>query len=230
MCGRFAQYHQTRYYAERLGVPIDRQLGDLAPRYNIAPTEAPLVARLEAPGKEIDLLPTRWGFIPHWAQADYDGPHPINARAETVATTAMFRAAFRDHRCLVPADGYFEWSGPRGNKQPFYFQLRSGEPMFFAGIWARRKLPGQSEDLTFAIIIGPANELTAEVHDRMPIILPPARGNQWLNPAEHGIEALQRMLLPYPAQEMACFPVSRAVNDPRHKDADCIAPIEAPQP
>jgi len=224
MCGRFAQYRRTGEYAAALGLGAGRQQGDLVARYNIAPSEAPLVARVERAGEVPTIAPMRWGFVPHWARENAKMPQPINARAETVATKPMFRTAFRASRALIPADAYFEWAQEEGKKQPYCFRLKTGEPMFFAGIWASHEGTAGATP-TFAIIVGPANELVAKVHDRAPVILPPAAYEQWLDPDNQNVAALNRLLVPCDADDLEAFPVSRDVSNPRNKGPECLEPI-----
>ncbi|WP_303901045.1 SOS response-associated peptidase [Thiohalomonas denitrificans] len=224
MCGRFDQHHPTSFYAERLGMPTDRQYGDLAARYNVAPSEAPLVARWSEYGGGPELVTLYWGLIPHWSRDPGKGPKPINARAESVNTKPMFRDSFRRRRCLVPADGFFEWRKEGTIKQPYYFRFRNGEPMFFAGLWDRWSGEGPPRD-TFTIIVTEPNELAARYHDRMPAVLKMEWHRRWLNPDTPNLAELHQILLePYPASEMEVVRVSRAVNDPKNKGRETIQP------
>lgn len=224
MCGRFVQYRPTRDYARALGLRSERLLGDLVARYNVAPSEAPLVARIERPGEQAVLAPMTWGFVPHWAREDSRFPRPINARAETVASKPMFRAAFRGSRALVPADAYFEWGRVRGHKQPYCFRRQSDEPMFFAAVWATH-MGENGPTPTFAIIVGPANELAKHVHDRAPAVIEPENYQRWLDPGYQDVAALEQLLVPPAAEAMEYFAVSTSVNNAKNKSEDCVSPI-----
>lgn len=224
MCGRFDQHRRTVEYAVRLGLPEEHQYGDLSARYNVAPSENPLVARWDPYTDRPELVTLTWGFVPAWSRDPARGPHPINARAETLIEKPFFRDAFHQTRCLVPADGFFEWRTEDGKKQPYYFRLRSGEPMFLAGLWSRWHSQDQSRE-TFAIVVTSANPLVAPIHDRMPLILPPEEYRKWLDPATPPRNLTARFL-PYPADEMVCWPVSRAVSRPENKGPEVIRPIQ----
>jgi len=209
-------------YAKRLGVPPDGY-GDLPPDYNVTPGRSCLLARSGANDTGISFVTYTWGFVPHWSKDPAKGPRPVNARAETVAAKPFFRAAFRHGRCLVPADGYFEWREESGQKQPYYFRLKGGEPMFFAGLWSRWHGGGR-EVLTFTIIVTAPNTLAAEIHDRMPAIVAPEHCHAWLNPMTDLQEA-QAFLAPYPAAGMEYWPVSRLVNNPKNRGPEVIRPF-----
>ncbi len=223
MCGRFAsnltwqQLHDLYEIAapERTPAPPD-----LKPLYNIAPTLTVPVVRLNRAGRrKIALL--RWGLIPYWSKDAKIAYRTINARADTVATAAAFRAAFERRRCLVPALGFYEWRKLDGDKQPYFIGLRDSTPLAFAGLWERWK---QGEDAleTFTIITGEPNSLVAEIHDRMPVILDPADYDAWLTAADSA--GLQALLQPFPSQLMAAYPVSKRVNNVKNDDAALIEP------
>lgn len=226
MCGRFAQFRRTVEYANALGRSGERQMGDLVPRYNVAPGEAPLLARVERLGATPTIAPAKWGVVPHWAKEGTTMPQPINARAETVATKPMFRDAFRATRALVPVDAYYEWAVRDGRKQPYAIALKSEKPMFLAAIWSLHKGPG-GEIPTFAIVVGPANELVSQIHDRAPIVMARQSYEAWLDPANHNVEALAAMLVPTPAEDWSIVPVSTAVNSAKNKGAECMTPVGA---
>jgi len=206
-------------------------LPNLAPRYNIAPTQlAPVVRRLrDGPGRELVLL--RWGLIPAWSKDASGGARMINARADTAAEKPAFRAAFRARRCLVPADGFYEWRTEEGRKQPFRIGFKGGATFAFAGLWESwtvRDGPETGTAIeTYTVLTTDANAKLSPIHDRMPVILPPADWTAWLDPATPG-EAAQAMLRPHPPEPMAFYRVSMRVNSVRNDDAECIAPLKPP--
>ena len=227
MCGRYSLTtapEAMRRLFEFAGLP------NLGPRYNIAPTQAAPVVRKTADGRRLDLL--RWGLIPPWAKDRSIASRLINARAETVAEKPAFRAAFRHRRCLVPADGFYEWRTEQGRKQPFRIGLKGGGPFAFAGLWESWTAPeGRGEDAdahleTFTILTTEANEKLRAIHPRMPVILPGAAYEPWLDAAATPPEAALAWLCPYPAEPMAFYRVSTRVNNVRNDDPDCIAPLE----
>lgn len=196
---------------------------DLVPRYNIAPTQQVSVVRLRADAsRELSLL--RWGLVPSWAQDPSIGQRMINARAETIASKPSYRAAFRRRRCLVPADGYYEWQKVGRAKQPYYIRLRD-EPLFaLAGLWEQWHDTGGELWETFAIITTEANQATRTIHDRMPVILSPQDYAQWLDAVceqSAALEVLQNLLRPYTGP-MQLDPVTTFVNNPRNDSPQCI--------
>lgn len=221
MCARFTLHSPAELVARRFGL---LQIPQLDPRYNIAPSQLIAVIGTKAGGGR-GLAMFRWGFVPHWA-ADTKGPRPVNAKGETIADKPAFRDAFRERRCLVPADGFYEWRTTPEGKKPLFYRLRSGDMMALAGVWDVWR--GDTEKLfTCAIITTPSNELIEPIHDRMPAILPPEDWDRWLSPQEKDPTALLPFLKPYPATEMEAIPVSTVVNSSRHEGADCLAPATA---
>lgn len=169
-----------------------------------------------------------WGLIPSWAKDSKIGSKLINARAETVAEKPSFRSAFRKRRCLILADGFYEWQQQEGKKQkqPFYFQLNDGCPFAFAGLWEHWKDSNGEEIDSCTILTTEANELMHPIHHRMPVILDHKNYELWLNPEVKQPELLQPLLCPYPTQEMQAYPVSKLVNKPSQDSADCIERVE----
>jgi putative SOS response-associated peptidase YedK len=192
------------------------------PRYNIAPTQPVLAIANDHPDRVAHF---RWGLIPSWAKDASIGSRLINARAETLAEKPAFRTALRRRRCLVPADGFFEWRMSGKSKTPMYFRLKTGGLFAFAGLWDVWHGPDGSEIPSCTLITGQPNELVKPIHDRMPVILPSEHYEQWLNPGEQEPAALHAMLVPYPASEMEAYPVSRAVNSPKNDSPQCIEPV-----
>ncbi len=199
------------------------------PRYNLAVGGPVLAVPNRAPWQATVFL---WGFIPPWARADARGRYRMfaNARAETAAQKPTFRAAWRHHRCLVLADGFYEWHGPKGQRQPWYFRLRSGRPFALAGLWSRHLSPDGSEHLTCAVLTTAANERVRPVHARMPVILPPEAYAAWLREDEVPAATLQALLRPYPAADLEGYPVHPRVNNPRYEAPDAVQPWHPPRP
>lgn len=214
MCGRFflsrsgAEVMQHFTLAEE---PV------LAPRYNIAPTQAVPVVRQRMRNAERVLELRRWGFDPGFGQAARSGPRPINARAETLATQPLFRAAFASRRGLVPADGFYEWQHRGRSARPFAVRVRGGALFAMAALHARREDETGGVD-SFAIVTTAANERIAAIHDRMPVILAPEDYAAWLDPAQCDLAALASLLRPCPAEWTESYPVDRRVNDVRCDD------------
>ena len=225
MCGRFTLTTPAQTLQQIFDL---RETPDLPPRYNIAPSEAIATVRLpeRQTGRRLDLL--RWGLVPPWAKEPDVGARMINARAETAATLPAFRAAFRRRRCLIPADGFYEWQQVNHcGKQPFYLRLRDGQPFAFAGLWEHWTGPhGEALD-TCTILTTAPNELLRPIHNRMPVILDPQEWDLWLDPAVQDPARLQPLLRPYPADQMIGFPVSQVVNHPANDHAACIVPRAA---
>jgi len=192
-------------------------------RYNIAPGQAvAAVANHERPKVEF----YQWGLIPSWAKDPSIGQRMINARAETLAQKPAFRTALRRRRCLIPADGFYEWRRNRdGSKAPVYIRMASGRPFGFAGLWDEWHGPDGSVAPSCTIITTTPNELVRGIHDRMPVILMEDVYRQWLEPGEKAAEEMAGLLLPYPAGQMTAVEVSRAVNNPKNDSAECIKEV-----
>ena len=217
MCGRFSLKTPSKVLAKAFKIEVPT----LPLRYNIAPTQQVAAVRSRPDGRELALL--KWGLVPSWAKDASIGSRMINARAETVAEKPAYRWAFRRRRCLVPADGFYEWKREGGSKQPYHFRMRDEQPFAFAGLWERwRGELGEVID-SCTIITTEANELLAPVHDRMPVILPPEAYDTWLDDEFTDALALGGLLRPYPAEAMERFPVSTRVNSPKNDDASCVA-------
>ena len=193
----------------------------LAPRYNIAPTQ-PVAVIANGPQRKLELF--RWGLIPSWAKDPDIGNRLINARSETLADKPAFRAALKKRRCLILADGFYEWKRQGQRKTPMYFQVAQGKPFAFAGLWELWTGPDQSPVRSCTIITTRANSVVEPIHDRMPVILPPAAYAEWLSPGELPAAQIQTFLQPFSAP-MQVFAVSPAVNNPAHDSPECVRPI-----
>lgn len=220
MCGRFTLAVPAEQVASQFQLP---QVPELAPRYNIAPTQQVAAVRAGDAGRELAML--RWGLIPSWAKDASIGAKLINARSETAAEKPSFRSAMRQRRCLIPADGFYEWQAQAGGKQPFHITLADGRPFALAGLWEHWKSPDGTWLQSCTILTTAANELMRPLHDRMPVILHPEQYGLWLDPGLHDVGPLQELLVPYPAAEMAARPVSKAVNRVANDEPGLVAPV-----
>ncbi len=224
MCGRFALWN-TADIAEHYG--IDPLAGHMQAGFNIAPGgNVAAVVKADA-GR--GLVRLQWGFIPYWAGDSAKLPRSINARSETVWTAPSFRAAIRSGRCLVPANGFFEWARVGAKKQPYMIRLEDMELFSMAGIWESWTHPETGESVnSCAILTTAANEKVATVHNRMPVIIEPQSYPLWLAP-KSSQGHIASLLKPFPAGRTEIYPVSTRVNSPRNNDPECIAPIPAPE-
>lgn len=221
MCGRYTLRLQADEIADQLSLPIDDGF-DWQPSYNLAPTQM-VPAVILNPSKALSLL--QWGLIPHWMKPKPDGSITgfINARSESAAQKPSFRTAFKHNRCLILADGFYEWKKLSGkNKQPMYFTTEDKELLTFAGLWSTWNSPDGDPRHTCTILTTQPNSLVQQAHDRMPVILPPQHRDLWLTAEDN--ELLQSLLLPYPAEEMVGYPVSKHVNNPRFDEPICVEP------
>lgn len=210
MCGRFAQRTDPKRVAKWFGV---EEVPELEPRYNIAPTQEITAVRETEDGREMAFY--KWGLIPSWAKDTSMGARLINARSETVREKPAFRHAFKQRRCIIPADGFYEWQRTDGRKQPFFFQMRDESPFGFAGLWEQWKGEEGQVINSCTILTTAANEVLRPVHDRMPVILRPDDYSLWLDHDTRKLEVVVDLLRPYPADEMTSYPVSTLINSPR---------------
>ncbi len=217
MCGRYARFSSVKTFAERFSA---QGLLDVTESYNVAPTQAALLARnKDDDGRELAAL--RWGLIPSWSKEPKTPYSTINTRATTVAERPAFRHAFRKRRCLIAADGYFEWRKLERTKQPYFIRLKNGEPFAFAGLWERWEREGQHID-SCSIIVTHAAEPLREIHERMPVILDPADYDAWMDPKLTDPAHLKRFLKPFPGEHLEAYPISARVNSPKDNHADLI--------
>src|SRR5437773_3926103 len=213
MCGRYSLGKKPRSWPEGTE--------DFQPRFNIAPGHDAAVLVNES---SIVLKTMRWGLVPFWAEDESTGYKMINAKAETLAERPAFRRCLEKQRCVVPADGFYEWRKSTHEKTPVRFVLGDGEPFAFAGLREKWRKPGGNVLESFTIITTEANELVRPVHDRMPVILDAESALQWLDP-EREFRSVQSLLQPIPGRLMRCHLVSRRINDTRFDDVSCIEPV-----
>ena len=245
MCGRFTLRAPASAVAEQFSL---FDVAPFAPRFNIAPTQPVAVVRAPtlynagtgdtsdgrlggqsdaspspAPCPARELVWLRWGLVPSWAKDPAIGARMINARAETAAQKPAFRAALRRRRCLVVADGFYEWQKTGARKQPYFIHMKDDRPFAFAGLWESWTSPDGAELPTCTLLTTQPNELTRPIHDRMPVVLSAADYALWLDPSVQDAARVECLLHPYPAGEMEAYPVSTRVNSPAHDGPDCLA-------
>jgi putative SOS response-associated peptidase YedK len=218
MCGRYTLSTPAGRLAEEF--QLDSTV-EIAPSYNVAPTQQVAAVLEDEGGRRLEML--RWGLVPSWADDPEIGARMINARSETAPEKPSFRRAFRGRRCLIPADGFYEWKRENGGKQPYYFHMQGGRPFAFAGLWEGWEKGGEGTLRTCVILTTRANPVLSGIHDRMPVILPHDAYDAWLDP-DAGREELGELMIPYPNDDLETYPVSRFVNSPRNNDERCIEP------
>ena len=223
MCGRFIQATSGEILAARFELPA---APNLPPRYNVAPSQPVGAIRAAEGGREWATL--RWGLVPAWAPEPRAAYSTINARAETAAEKPTYRQAFRRRRCLIPADGFYEWQAVGKGKQPYCIAPTDGRPFAFAGLWERWERDGQVLE-SGTILVTQANALIASIHDRMPVILDPVDEARWLDSRLTDPAALRPLLVPCPPERLRLWPVSLAVNRPGAEGPDLMAPVMLPE-
>ena len=219
MCGRFALYTDPIALAKKFQT---ENIPEWLPSYNIAPSQIIPVIRNER-GHRLFAM-ARWGLVPSWAKDLKISYSTINARAETLAEKPAFRSAFKYRRCLIPADGFFEWQelASSKNKQPWYISLKDQTPMALAGLWEHWQGSDGSEIESCTIIVTSGNEIMQPIHDRMPVILPQEQWTTWLDSHNTDKLAPQTLLTQFPAALMTTWPVNSVVNSPRHNGQECV--------
>ncbi len=223
MCGRFTLTHSREELARELGVAPE-SLGDYRPRYNLPPTDPHWIVRTKLEDRE--ALPARWGLVNSWAKDRKSGFKNINARSETVQTQPAFREAFKSRRCIVPADGFFEWTGPKDARRPIWFHRERGGLVLFAGLYESwQTAPGEWER-TFTILTTEPNSRVAEVHNRMPVILTDESADEWMYRRQEA-GALMKLLRPAADDLLIATPVSARVNSVKNDDPDCLTATSA---
>jgi putative SOS response-associated peptidase YedK len=226
MCGRFARYSLTRELERYFNA--HPATFELQPDYNVAPTrEIPVIITRED-GRHIKKR--YWGLVPFWAKDISIGSRMINARVETIASKPAFRAALKQRRCLIPANGFYEWQGKAGNKQPYYFHLPSGEPFAFAGLyetWEDKDAPpGAGPFKSCTIITTEASDSVKDIHNRMPLILKPEAYEEWLDPENKDPAKIEQILKRGSIKELGRYPVSKLVNQVGTNKKECMEPLK----
>jgi len=222
MCGRFRLTRSQKYLEEHF-----LAYGEVArPRYNIAPSQPVTTIRQDASKPVRTLSTMRWGLVPSWAKDMSMGYKTINARAETVATTASFREPFKSQRCLIPADGFYEWQRNGKGKQPYCFEVHDSEVFAFAGLWDKWKNPEGEIIESCTILTTTPNALLSDIHDRMPVILRADNYDLWLDPGFRNTGTVSAMLIPFDPTVMRRYPVSTRINSVENDDADCARPTQ----
>jgi len=222
MCGRYALYGPHSRLREQMLLVECPEYGE---RYNIAPqSQIPIIRFKPDTGRVGQLV--RWGLIPSWAKDSRIGHKLSNARGETVSEKTSFRASFAKHRCLIPANGFYEWATVAGKKQPYYIHPTDPEGFFaLAGLLAAWKAPNGETIVSTCIITTGPNEIMAPIHDRMPVILAPNQYDAWLNPANNDVEGLTVMIRPCNAEGMSAYRVSPMVNSGKVEGPECVEPV-----
>jgi putative SOS response-associated peptidase YedK len=224
MCGRFALFIDLKTLIEHFALDIADPQDDLTPRYNIAPSQQVMGICRDVEGRRRPRW-FRWGLIPHWAKDAGMGQRLINARSETVHQKPSFRSALRHRRCLIPANGFFEWQQTPSGKQPWFIRRKDLKPLAFAGLWEHWSGPEGPID-SCTILTTEANPLIAKLHDRMPVMLSAADYDSWLDVQLQDPDLLQPLFRPSAADELEMHPVSTVVNNPRHEGEGCVVQVE----
>jgi len=223
MCGRFTlTADPADLQAAFPWVSFPEQV--FSPRYNIAPTQ-PIAVVTNSSENKLDFF--SWGLVPFWAKDPSIGSRMINARAETLADKPSFKNAFKRRRCLILADGFYEWQKIPGEKSkiPTYIHMKNGQPFAFAGLWEDWHSADGSQILSATIITTKPNQLMAPIHNRMPVILPPNTYQEWLAASEVDLQKMSKLLQPFDANKMEAYPVSQMVNNPRNDSPDLNKPL-----
>jgi putative SOS response-associated peptidase YedK len=218
MCGRFALKNPQ---AIKAAFEVGELPEGLAPRYNIAPSQNVAIIRISPAGRSVFMA--HWGLIPSWTKELNKSYSTINARADTVDTKPTYRGPFKHHRCLIPADGFYEWQEEGGIKIPHHIGRQDGEPFAMAGLWDVWKGP-EGDVLSCSIIVTEANPFMKKLHDRMPVILDPGDYEQWLDPDNKDTAKLKQLLVPETGNRLVEWPVSRLLNNPRNEGPKCARP------
>lgn len=221
MCGRFVRSSPISLIVEIFNVVST--MSGVSASYNVAPSQEILI--INDKGKR-ELVKCRWGFLPPWVKDLSEGSRMINARAETLDEKSSFKAAFKKQRCLIIADGFYEWKKEKRKKVPYYIRLKSAKPFGFAGLYNQWTSPDGEKICSCTIITTEANDLVATIHDRMPAIVPRDKVDMWLDPGFQDSEMLRGILRPYPSEEIEMYPVSSKINSVKMDSATNIMPID----
>jgi putative SOS response-associated peptidase YedK len=221
MCGRFTLHTPEPLLREVFNLEQSVPLG-LKPRYNIAPSQQVPIIRDTESGRE--MVMAKWGLIPHWSKEAKTKYSTINARIETVAEKPTYRTPFKHRRCLIPADGFYEWKVVDGRKVPHHIRMRGGGVFAFAGLWDHWEGEGESME-SCSIIVMPANDVMQSLHERMPAIIAPAHQDLWLDPRVTDKAEIMTYLNSTPSSRLVTHPISSWVNSPKHDDERCMEPV-----
>jgi putative SOS response-associated peptidase YedK len=225
MCGRYTLRTPLTVLAKQFEFDIDAAFAKVGPRYNVAPSQDVLAVRQPEQGAKRELVALRWGLIPVWAKDAKIGYSTINARGDTVAEKPAFRSAFKKRRCLLLADGYYEWLREGKSKLPYLYEIDGGKPFAIAGLWEWWPGPKGEQSTPIescSIITTDANKLACKVHDRMPVILDPDDYDTWLDPSIDDRAKLEKLLVPFKGKSMTARPVSTQVNNARNQGSKCV--------
>lgn len=224
MCGRYELHTPIRYVAEYFDAMLVDDMRDYVPHYNIAPSLRVPVIREGKQGRTAEGM--TWGLLASWSK-DASGVKPINARAETIFDKPTFRNAIRKRRCILPADGFYEWQPGALRKQPYRIAMADGSPLALAGIWEYWAKEGHEPVISCAVIVTAANDFMRPIHERMPVIVRREDFARWLDPASSDTDAIAQMMTPAQADVLTAHPVSTRVNNVRNDDAQLIEPQHA---
>jgi putative SOS response-associated peptidase YedK len=227
VCGRYRLSRRKEIIEEHFA--SEPWEADWSPRFNIAPTQLVPVVRQHPKEAVRQLSLMKWGLIPHWAKDSSLSTSTINAKAETASTKPAFRDPLRYRRCLIPADGFYEWKRTASGKQPFCFEVNECELFAFAGLWDGWKDPSGNWIRTCSLLTTTANAVTSAIHSRMPVILGADAYDMWLDPGMTQVPAVVELLKPYDARRMRCHPVSTRINHVANDDEECSRPVELTQ-
>jgi putative SOS response-associated peptidase YedK len=225
MCGRFSLTVPERFFPRAF---VFKDIPEMQPDYNIPPGVDIWAVRNKNASDSQEIVKLRWGLVPFWANDPTIGNRLINARSETVRDKPAFKSAFESRRCLIPADGFYEWKRDGKLRIPHFFQRKGREPFAMAGLWEKWQSPFGERLESCTILTTAANELMRGLHHRMPVILDNNNMEAWLNPESTKIH-LQRLTTPYPAEAMEVFPVSSLVNSPKNNSPECLLKLQIPQ-
>lgn len=225
MCARFSQTLTPKQLQEFFNL---FRIATVNPRYNVRPKNKSLVIRQTPDGHRVsDSL--QWGLVPPWSKDGSGGDKLINCRSETAATKSSFRRAFRERRCLVPMNGFFEWTQDGPDRQPWFVSLKSGEPIAVAGLWESWTSPDDDQLETFTLMMVDSNAFMAEFHDRMPVVLPKDQWPIWLDPSIQEPEAVQPLMVKSDADIWQRWPVTQKINGNKYDGPDSLVPIQLPK-
>jgi len=225
MCGRARLSSDVSEIKIAFGIPPERPTPNIAPSWNVAPTDPLPVVRYDAKDRQRSLDVMRWGLVPFWAKDIKVGFANINAKAEGIETKPAFREAFRQRRCLLPVDNFYEWAKTPSGKQPYAIALKGDGLMALAGLWETWRSPAGERVRSFAIITTEPNEVCARLHNRMPVVLQPEAWPVWLGEEPADLTQLKALLAPYPTDQMTAWPVSARVGSVKNNDPGLIEPI-----